>query len=220
MKKIIYGWILALICVFNLYGQDSWTDSWRLIWDYSDSVIVADEVVEFDIYKGLDPDTSLLQLAESVNCDQREYRDSLIVPNMKYYYGIMAKDVEGLTSSFSNIATATIPHIMNTMNEIRLFGDTLINLNQYALDVDYQYSQYPDSLSWWVNDSSVYISSELRIEIVNDNALFYIISNNWSSQQVYFTVVDPDSFWYRKQAVVSFTSIPSIPSQIRIKVMN
>ena len=205
---------LTILFAGNLFAQDSWTESWQLIWEYDNEDVVNDTVTNFDMYKGLT--TNPTKRETSVTSSARSWRDHDIQPNTSYYYRVTARNNKDVSSEYSESVSAAIPYIMATMDTFYIKNDTSIYLNDYVVDKDYDESQYQDSLSWWINDLSFYTSQlgDYTITISkDDSAIFNVISDSFQLDKVYFTVYDPDSFYYKKETIIKYVSnfIPQPP---------
>ncbi len=214
-KFNIFGIIIFFILQFSvntLYSQtqkEDSTESWKLIWEYSDDDINEYSIIAFDIYKSLSSSPPAQQdtFATVKNKYKRSWEDTIISPNTTYYYWVRARSDSGKRSENSNMASAAIP--IATMDTFFIKSDTSIYLDDYAADKDYKYSQYKDSLSWLINDKTTYTSSnrDISVTITNDNfANFDVKSDSFETVTVYFSVIDPDSFFYKKKTVLKYSS--------------
>jgi hypothetical protein len=220
LSKISMIGLLSLMVLNSplmLFAQDSWTDSWQLIWEYDDADVVNDTVTAFDIYKGLS--SNPIKIADSVNSSERSWRDNNnnIQPNTSYYYRVTARNKNNISSDYSSCVSAAIPYILEAMDTIFIKGDSSFSLDIHVVDKDYDEDQYRDSLSWLVNDKNSFNSpdDDLLISITADNiATFDVKKDSFKTLSVFFSVIDPDSFYYKKSTVVKYTaSLPADTSK-------
>ena len=115
----------AIVSAQGICSPDS-TTSWRIIWQYDSEAATQDTITFFDIYKGLSS-TGITNKIASVNVTVHEYRDQNIRPYTKYYYLIKARSAGGRTSVPSNIATGSIPYILD-LDTLFIRADTSFNL--------------------------------------------------------------------------------------------
>ena len=197
----VFLYLPAVLSAQGTCNPDS-TTSWRIVWQYDSEAATQDTITFFDIYKGLSS-TGITNKIATVNVTVNEYRDEDIHPYTKYYYIIKARSAGGRTSIPSNIATGSIPYILD-LDTLFIWADTSFNLSdpKYAVDQDYTTAQYKDSLTWLINDNTSYESPDQKLSVsINQqtDVVSFAVAQDWQGPNaVCLTVIDPDSFFYKK----------------------
>jgi len=209
-KYLCLPFLVWIIVISPIQGraQDSWTDSWKLVWSYDAQLISDYHIVAFDIYK--DITASRVTFFKSVAPSLRDYRDTALQPNTTYYYRLTVRDDSGRTSGYSQAVYDAIPYILPALDLIEFRSELTFNLNdpRYVVDKDLGDQAYAGNLRWWINDGLVYQSADdaLTIRVVDQSTLSIRANHPGVVGQdtVFLTVVDPDSFWYKKQTVIRY----------------
>lgn len=201
---LLYGLSFAIPSA----AQDSWTNSWKLVWAYDAQLISDYNIVAFDIYR--DISASQVTFYKSINPVLRDYRDTDIQPNTTYYYRLTVRDNLGRSSDYSSVVYNAIPYIFPALDLIGFRSELTLDLNNpsYVIDKDMGDQAYAGNLRWWINDGLIYQSADDALTInILDQSTLSIRANHpgvVGQDTVFLTVYDPDSLWYKKQTVIRY----------------
>ena len=169
LNPIIVVFIITLFIIpLHAQQKDSLTTNWLLDWDYSDSLIVADSINSFEVYRNTssnpptDPIKVITKNVDVQDFNSTSWRDYDIDAGVHYYYWVKAVNEKNVQSDYSNMTDAAVSYVKETMDTIVISADTSIYLDVFVENQKYDSNQYKDSLSWLIKKegSDVFRTSE------------------------------------------------------------
>ncbi len=181
MKLIILLFIVICYSSFCI----AQTKHWKITWDKNPE----DDISEYVVYKGTTP--NITKEIARVKNPKTTFIDKNITPGILYYYRIKAINDKGVSSNYSDVASAAIPEFKNLPMIIGISKDepAQLLLNDFIND--------PDDTKHEIHLIDKKGDSKLTVEL-QGGTLIIKARNNWiesDTNSVMIEVIDSDGFY-------------------------